>query len=1029
MRPVVANTVRLLGAGAEGEQLPLDLRGALLAYLAYAGGWVVREQVAFLLWPDTDEAGARRNLRQLINRTKALPLSTPLEIEAARLRWPVGSDVAELRRAVGRQQWARVAALYRGDLLAGRPMGANPGFNAWLDLERENLRNAYRRALERRAEELALQRDHAEAALTLEPLLQGEELEEEPLQAYMRSAYLAGQRPLALRAYERFAQRLARELDMQPLDETVHLYRTIKDAAPLAGTAPAAAPAAPLQVQRPPQLVGREEALAKVNGAGTPVVLLSGEAGVGKTRLLEELTGGAPGARCLEGLQSVPFQGVGDLVRQALRNGWDAAELGDYQEDLARLVPEVLPGIMPAPAEPLTTRSRLLEALARCLESAYGQSRPPGGASFGVTIDDLQWADEGTLELLTLLAHRGAVRVLGAYRRYETTEPLKRFLASLTSAGLLTVVNLEPLDEEHVRRLLATLIGVPEGPERFARWLHGSSAGNVMFALETLRSMFDGGVLQVGADGWKSDLDAITRDYSELEAPRAIADVVGRRLDRLSGSGVRAAQAAAVLGAGFTPELLAAMLDCSELAAQDALEELESGGIVTGQQFRHDLIRQATYAGQAPDRRRLLHARAAQALTPSSHTVLDGDSLIVVAEHQLAAGDPLAGARTLSSAATNLYEVGLVPQALSVLERSLVRLQQGEAGMVSAGTGSAGAGSAGAGYDPGPGVPQDHPSVTRIRISLARGLIMLGQLDKAGQIIDGVLSGTPPADIQAEALETQSNLLLRSGKLEEAGAAARVASELAHQSGERTVATNASTLLAEALFHQGRLDEALDIVDANIQRLRTEDTPLPLASQLTSKGAVLDELQRSDEALAVHLEALQISRALGARHQFVNVALNLLECYRTLGRPQDALTVAQEALALGEVDGTSVLRNNLASMLMELDRLPEAAKHVQPNLEVEDPTIRALAWARLIRIHALLGNDQEVQAALAGTLEHAPLTDYPVARVAAAASLFDHGEEPHRQAALRLIEKLDPDALEGDDRADVLRIRQVFAGG
>ncbi|MFA7460079.1 MAG: AAA family ATPase [Trueperaceae bacterium] len=1003
----MAQTVQLLGTGAGGERLPPDLRGALLAYLAYADDWLPREQVAFMFWPDTDEAGARRNLRQLLNRTKSLKLTTALEVESTQLRWPVSSDVAQLRRAVGRQQWDQVIALYSGDLLAGRPAEANASFGAWLDLERENLRNVYRRAVGRRAEELEAQTDHAAAAAVLEPLLAGDELDEELLQAFMRNAYLAGQRSHAVQAYERFAQQLAHEVGLEPLPETRSLLETITSAAPLAGAPARRAPAAPLQVQRPPRLVGRDSSLAQVIAAPTNVVLLSGEAGVGKTRLMEELTERRAAARCLEGLQSVPFQSVVDLVRGALRGGWSPEQLGDYREDLARLVPETLPGTNAPPAEPLTLRSRLLEALARCLESAYGSGAPGAGAGFHLTIDDLQWADDDTLELLTLLAHRGRLRVLGAFRRYETTERLERFLSGLHTAGLLTLVSLEPLSEEQVRDLLATLIGAPQGPERFAKWLHGSSAGNVMFALETLKSLFENGVLAEGNDGWRSELDAITRDYSELEAPRAIADVVGRRLSRLSAEGVRAAHAAAVLGAGITPTLLAAMLDCSELAAQDLLEELERGGMLLGHEFRHDLIRQSVYGSLTQGRRRLLHARAAEALTPRTRSLAESESLIVVGEHQLAAGDPAAGARTLTRAATDLQEAGLVTQASTVLGRTLQRLQRGEHGDDA-------------------GLPSDHAAVTHVKIGLVRNLIMLGELDKAAPLLDEALRATLPPELRAEALEAHAKLLLRSGRLDEALAAARAAMDLATRHGDRVLAINASTAVAEAAYYLGRLTEALEIVEANVRSLRSEDLPLALASQLTSQGAILDVLERSQEALPAHVEALDIARSLGARHQFVNVALNLLECYRILKRHDEALSVAEEALALGEVDGTSVLRNNLASMLMELGRLDEAAQHCRANLDVEDPTIRVLAWARLVTLSARSGDEGAMREALAGTLEHAHRSEFPVARVSAATSLFDHGDDALRRSALELVAELDPAALEASHKDDVLRIRQHF---
>lgn len=1016
--------VRLLGEAAGSERLPLDLRGALLAYLAYADAWLPREQLAFLFWPDTDEAGARRNLRQLLNRTKALELAQPLEFEPSRLRWPVDSDVAELRRAVGRQQWDQVVQLYRGDLLADRPLEVNAGFGAWLELERENLRNTYRRALSRRAEDLEAEEDHAAAAAMLEPLLTSDDLAEEALQGYMRNAYLAGQRQLALDAYDQFSRQLATEMDLEPLDETQQLARTIRSAVPLAGSAPRTAPTAPLQVQRPPQLVGRGDALHQARATDRPVVLLSGEAGVGKTRLLEELAAGKPGAHCLEGLQSVPFHAVTELVRNAIASGWNPELLGDYREDLARLVPEAQPGIPVPPAEPLTTKTRLLEAISRCLEGAYGGNESANGAEdgtealpFHLTLDDLQWADDDTLELLTLLADRGSLRILGAFRRYETTPKLEQALSALRSAGRLTLVELEPLEEDQVRRLLATLMGAAEGPERFSRWLHRSSAGNVMFALETLKALFESGTLAADTAGWHSELDAITRDYSELEAPKAISEVILRRMGRLTPEGVRTLQAAAVLGTDLTPELLAGMLDIGAWDAQDALEQLERSGMVVGQRFRHDLIRQSVYGSLAAGRRRMLHARAARALEPAGSQPFDAEGRIVVGEHLLAAGEHMPAVRSFGRAANDLQELGLLAQARSLNESVLARLVRLT-------------------EEPTALPEPEHGAATYMKIGLAACLTALGELEDAATLLEQALSTADTPELQSGAHGAHARLLMRTGRLEQAGDEAQKAIEFARRTGDRIMELNSSSTLAESAFHLGQLERARQIVEANVGALRQEDLPLALCAQLASLGAILDTLGENQEALSVHLEALDvhlealdIARALGARHQFVNVALNLVECYRCLGRNQDAVAIGNEALTFGEVDGTGVLRNNLGSLLVEMNLLPQAEELTLLNVELADPTIRTLAWARLVRIYSQQGQSERLSNALANTLQHAPLTEYPVARITAAAHLLDHGEEQHRVGALELVADMDPEALQGSLREDVLRIRQAVPQG
>ena len=121
------------------QPLPGDKRGALLAYLACDGGWVARDRLAFLFWPDSPDATARRNLRQLLNRLKSLEVARSLEREAQRLRWNVVTDAARLRSAAADRDWPGVVEAYTGDLClawpwptpsASTPGSSRPGTNS-----------------------------------------------------------------------------------------------------------------------------------------------------------------------------------------------------------------------------------------------------------------------------------------------------------------------------------------------------------------------------------------------------------------------------------------------------------------------------------------------------------------------------------------------------------------------------------------------------------------------------------------------------------------------------------------------------------------------------------------------------------------------------------------------------------------------------------------------------------------------------------------------------------------------------------
>lgn len=432
--------------------------------------------------------------------------------------------------------------------------------------------------------------------------------------------------------------------------------------------------------------------------------------------------------------------------------------------------------------------------------------------------------------------------------------------------------------------------------------------------------------------------------------------------------------------------------------------------MVAGAAFRHDLIRQSVYASLAAGRRQLLHARAAQALEPAGAQTLEAERWIVVGEHLLAARELMPAARAFGRAASDLQELGLLGQARSLRESSLARL------------------SATAGQDDAARVAVT-PVLSFLKTGLADCLVALGELDAAADLLEEALATATTPELQGGALGTRARLLLRTGKLEQAGADARKAAELARRSSARLMELNASSTLAEVEFHLGRLEEAERIVTENVTALRTEEMPLALGAQLVSLGAILDELGRHEEALQAHMEALELARGLGARHQFVNVALNLLECYRYLERFDEAIAIAEEALALGQADGTSVLRNNLAGLLMELGKLQQAEELTLPNTEVSDPTLRAMAWTRLVRIYAELGQPARLQSALGNTLELAPLTEYPVARIFVATSLLEHGDAHHRQGALELVAGIDAEALPAALKTDLLRVRRLGAKG
>lgn len=291
--------LRLLGAPmviVEGEQRPWPRTrpGALLAYLACRHEWVARDELALLLRPDVPDAEARRYLRQVLHRAAAYPWAGDLEVAEDRVRWHVRSDLAELRAAIDRADGAAlVAAGPPRPLLEGyAPPGVN-AFDAWLELEREQVARAWCDEVVRHAQRCEEAGDLDAAIVAREGVLAVSPLEEATVQALMRACLRAGQAERALAAFGRFARALALDLDEEPLEAT----QALADAARRApGDATPGSPRAQpitLQAPRPATgMVGRRHELARLRAwleGDARWITVVGFGGVGKTRLVLEL--------------------------------------------------------------------------------------------------------------------------------------------------------------------------------------------------------------------------------------------------------------------------------------------------------------------------------------------------------------------------------------------------------------------------------------------------------------------------------------------------------------------------------------------------------------------------------------------------------------------------------------------------------------------------------------------------------------------------------------------------------------------
>jgi class 3 adenylate cyclase/tetratricopeptide (TPR) repeat protein len=440
--------------------------------------------------------------------------------------------------------------------------------------------------------------------------------------------------------------------------------------------------AAPAVLERTP-FVGREGERAELRrcldqaarGQGV-LVMIGGEPGVGKTRLAEELAAEARQrgmlsltGHCYEMEGAPPYIAFVEMLEATARLIPAAAlreALGDAAPEVAKLMPELrrlFPDIA-APLElpPEQERRYLFNSMHEFMERA-GHAQP-----LFLVLEDLHWADDSTMLLLQHIAQRLSempVLILGTYRDVEldAARPLARALEELVRQRLAHDLALKRLSEAGVAAMLRALSG-QEPPPPLVQIVYGETEGNPFFVEEVFHHLATEGKLFDEQGRWRSDLS-----IGELEVPRGVRLVIGRRLERVSEDCRRVLTTAAVIGRGFSFELLEALgqveadvlLDATDEAERAHLIALASGGPEARFTFAHELIRQTLLSGLSLPRRQRLHLRVAEAMETVYASALE-ERAADLAHHLYQAGtaaDPrktahylaLAGERALGAAA------------------------------------------------------------------------------------------------------------------------------------------------------------------------------------------------------------------------------------------------------------------------------------------------------------------------------------------------------------------------------------------
>jgi ATP/maltotriose-dependent transcriptional regulator MalT len=698
-----------------------------------------------------------------------------------------------------------------------------------------------------------------------------------------------------------------------------------------------------------PVLVGREPELALLSAAvaraaaGEPgVVLVGGEAGVGKTRLLEEAAARADtaGVRalfggCVEiGGEARPFAPVVDALRELARTTPEPELdrlLGPARRQLARLLPELDPEGAAGPADGGGT-AQLFEFVLGVL-GRIGDERP-----LMLVVEDLHWADPSTLELVAMLvrALRGVRVVLVlSFRSDELhrSHPLRPLVTGWERVRSVQRVELARFGRDEVAGLLEAILGAqPESP--LVERVFERSEGNAFLVEETL------GMVRGGADP-----DVL---------PPSLRDVLLARVERLSPPTQALLRTAAVGGRRVSEALLAAVAPMGDDAFYAALREaVEHTMLVVdasgrGYAFRHALGRDAVYADMLPGERVRLHAAYLEALTTTP--ALGAPSTAALAYHAYAAHDL---PRTLSASLDAAAEASAAfapADAQRHLERALEVWPQVADAVQRAGVdqidvlarAADAANQAGASeravalldqalaeVDPAT-APERRALLLELRWTALRGV---------GRIVEGgaslrealaLLPDAPPSRARARVLGSLANTFLFGDDMSAAVAAAEEAVTAARAAGAAGEEASSLITLGAARAYAGSGEAGLDALRAGLELAERIDAPETVMRGHLNLSDVLELLARHEDAAATASAGIELADRVGFAHSVgAYLTGNLAEALLRGGRWEEAGRVLADALAL---EPAGVFAASLLSVRAELfagtGRLDAAADDV-----------------------------------------------------------------------------------------------------
>lgn len=898
----------------DGDEHVLERKDAALLALLAVEGRLPRARAAAMLWPDVDAAAARNSLRQRLHRLNKRAVRE-LVATADDILTLTAAVTHDLRGANGRSAEPIEDALERAapELLDTLDYQDCDAFQDWLVQTRIRQRAARLHALAEQASELERDGQIARALRYAQRIADEDPLLEHGHRRLMRLHYLRGDRAAALSAYQKCRDSLERDLGASPGAETVALAKVIESSAAAAFSVIAPLP---VTVLRPPTLVGRATAWAALTQAWETrrIAVVSGEAGVGKSRLLGEFAA-ARGALVLgarPGDAHMRYAVLARLLRALRVRGRPATERWARRE-LARLVPEFDPAWTPiGDVDP----ARLSHAVTLLLSAAAPALPPPVA---GVAIDDLQFADAESIEVLaTLLRDESlTVRWLIGARAHELPAGTRAHLDALATGSLS--IALDPLDESATAELLASL-QIPDFDA--ARWsgaVYRHTGGNPVFVLETLAAMLSDSAAGAG-----------TVAPADLPIARSLGQLIEGRLAQLSAPALKLIRLAALANRDFSLQLAADVLGQHPLDIADPWAELERARIVRGDRFAHDLFYETTLRTIPQAVAALMHR------TIAIHLARQGAEPERLAAHFFAAQDWSSAMHAFRQAADRALARSRRRDELALLRRAAECL--------------------------------DRESVIEgrhaIELQSARAALVIARADDARSFADAAVRSARSAIERLAALSVLAETLDFLGDADAAMAhvVPCLAESLELRSAPQVLAFAA--LRGRLLAARGNREAGLAVFEEHAGWLAAGADPSAICAFMIQHAQVLDQLCLRDQAAEVASRALVRAEAAGDRTAACLCRTHLGAFCVRLGRSKDSFAHLQEALALREElggDGGQVelARIYLGVMMLLRGRYGEALDLIgtarQRLSEAHAAPTAAIATIALGRTYTTLG--------------------------------------------------------------------------